>query len=242
MKVMQEGYKIDSKKTKMFANASQYFTKCVRAYHRFNAHPIKEALWEDINAQVLQADGHTIHSQSRGSHQSGADIDSSAGVFSNKSSKYDTGDKSLKISSYRLTNVCNTRNTGDLTAILSEIQKRKNFGFYSLLVRKETPETLIYDWYVLPADYKPLDPATYDWEPKYNKKNEMVGWKTNTIDGSSMSISFNMSSQLWMTVRVDDDFKQFRVASCEVPNTRAYNYIELDDLFNKALTLKDETK
>lgn len=213
-----------------------YFSKCVQGFHRFNRRPIKEAVWEDLHAQILQASGHEVYTQSDGSHQPGADIRSSAGDFSNKTAQYDRGSRSLKISSYRLTNVCHSGNPGELAAILAEIQRRKNFSHYSLLVRRQS-ENLNYDWYVLPADFAPLDPATYEWTPRYNRKKEVVGWKTNTVAGSSMSITFSMSSQLWLNVAVDEAFKAYLVGSCEVQMGRAYNYIELYDMFDAVMKL-----
>lgn len=215
-----------------------YFSKCVKGFHRFNTNPIKEALWEDINAQVLKAGGYTIETASQGSHQPGADLRGSAGSFSNKSTKYDAGGRSVKISSYRLTNVCSDKHPGDISAILAEIQRRKNFTHYSILVRKETPKDIHYDWFLVPADVAALNPESYEWTQKTNKKGEVVGWKTNTVGGSSMSITFSMSSQLWMHVALDESFQTYRVGSCEVSKeTPVYNYIELYDLFSSGLSL-----
>lgn len=215
-----------------------YFSKCVKGFHRFNTNPIKESLWEDINAQVLRAGGYTIDAASQGSHQPGADLCGSAGSFSNKSAKYDTGARSVKISSYRLTHVCNNKDPGDIQAILAEIQRRKNFTHYSILVRKETPTDIHYDWFLVPADFPGLNPEAYEWVPMKNKKGDCVGWKTNTLNGSSMSIRFSMSSQLWMQVAVDESFQTYRVGSCEVSKqTPVYNYIELYDLFASGLSL-----
>lgn len=215
-----------------------YFSKCVKGFHRFNTNPIKEALWEDINAQVLRASGYTVESSSQGSHQPGADLRGSAGSFSNKSTKYDAGGRSVKISSYRLTNVCSDKHPGDIQVILEEIQRRKNFTHYSILVRKETPANIHYDWFLVPADVAALNPESYEWTPKKNKKGEIVGWKTNTVCGSSMSITFSMSSQLWMQVAVDESFNAHLIGSCEVcKKTPVYNYIELYDLFSSGLSL-----
>jgi hypothetical protein len=216
-----------------------YFSKCIKGYHRFNANPIKEALWEEINAQVLNASGHTIEGMSKGSHQPGADLRCSAGSFSNKSTKYDMcgGGDSMKISSYRLSQVCNNKKPGDIQEILAEIQRRKNFTHYSILVRKESPTEIHYDWFLVPADHPAMSPENYEWSPNYNKQKEIIGWKTNRINGSFMSIVFSMSSQLWISVRIDDSFTEFKVASCNVPIGTTCNYIDLYEMFASSLTL-----
>jgi hypothetical protein len=45
--------------------------------------------------------------------------------------------------------------------------------------------------------------------------------------GTSMSITFSMSSQLWIDVKITEELKKFVVASCRVHRGRKYNYIQL---------------
>ncbi len=212
-----------------------YFKKCVQGYHMINDDPIKESPWEDINAQIFGASKCPVELKSNGSHKSGADIKCSLGSFSNKSTKYETGEKSFKISSYRLTNVCSDKDNGTAEGLVGEINRRKNFNYYSIVVRKEDGEgsKMRYDWYLIPADYAALNPSSYEWSLKIGKqgknKDSPVGWETNTIDGSSMSCTFSMSSQLWMEVAVTDDLKKYMVSSCEVKVVRSMNYIQLWD-------------
>ena len=118
-----------------------------------------------------------------------------------------------------------------------EINKRKNFEYYSIIVRREAKDEskndddLKYDWFLIPCDYPPFDPATYKWEPKIGKigknKGQITGWNTNIVNGSSMSITFSMSSQLWIDINVTEEMKQFIVGSCDVALGRAINYIQL---------------
>ena len=210
------------------------FTKCVKGYHLINDDPIKESPWEDINAIILKAAGCSVESQSNGSHKPGSDLTCSIGGFSNKSTQYDKGNKSFAISSYRLTTVCSAKDHGSISAILAEIDSRKNFNYYSIVVREEKGSQILYDWYLIPADYSALNPAVYTWSPKLGKtkknQDEVTGWQTNTSRGSSMSITFSMSSQLWMTVAVTDDMKKFIVGSCLVAKGRKYNYIQLAEM------------
>jgi hypothetical protein len=59
------------------------------------------------------------------------------------------------------------------------------------------------------------------------------GLSNNTysnVNGSSMSISFSMSSQLWMNVAITEELKGFIVGSCVVNRGRKYNYIQLHDM------------
>lgn len=213
-------------------NLSDNFTKCVKGYHLINDDPIKETPWEAINSQVLSASGCIINSHSNGSHKPGADLSCSLGAFSNKSTQYDTGEnKSFSISSYRLTTVCSDKTPGKIDDIIAEINRRKNFKFYSILVRYEKDNDIQYDWYLIPSDYTQFNPSSYKWSPKVGKrgknKGSIAGWETDTIGGSSMSITFSMSSQLWLAIEITDEMKTFIIASCKVNKGRKLNYIQL---------------
>ena len=217
------------------------FTKCVTGYHLINNDPIKEAVWEDINRIVLEHSGYPVQSQSCGSHAPGADLTCSLGRFSNKSTKWASGKTSTKkdsfdISSYRLTSVCSDKTPGDVETILGEIQRRKNFEYYSIIVREEFGEDIKYDWYLLPSDYPAVNPESYEWKQKIGKqgknKDSVVGWETNVVDGSHMSITFSMSSQLWMNIQVTEEMKQFVVGTCSVKKGRKYDYIQLLELLD----------
>ena len=207
------------------------FPKCVKGYHLINDDPIKESPWEDINAIVLNASGCTVNSQSDGSHKPGADLYCLLGSFSNKSTQYEKGNNSFKVSSYRLTTVCSDKNPGVIEDIITEINNRKNFAFYSIIVRQEANHQILYDWYLIPSDYPALNPVSYNWYPKIGKigknKDAITGWETDRVNGSSMSISFSMSSQLWIYVNITEDIKKYIVGSCIVNHGRKYNYIQL---------------
>lgn len=212
-------------------NLSANFTKCVKGYHLINDDPIKETPWEDINAQVLTASGCIINSQSNGSHKPGADLSCSLGDLSNKSTQYETGNKSFKLSSYRLTTVCSDKTPGKIEDIIAEINSRKNFKFYSIIVRYEKDNEIQYDWYLIPSDYPQFNPSSYKWIPKVGKqgknKGSTTGWETDTIGGSSMSITFSMSSQLWLDIVITEEMKKFIISSCKVNKGRKLNYIQL---------------
>ena len=207
------------------------FTTCVKGYHLVNDDPIKESPWEDINAIVLNTCGCLVTSQSSGSHKSGGDLSCSLGVLSNKSTQYENENESFKISSYRLTTVCSDKTHGKIEDIIEEINKRKNFAFYSIIVREETEKQILYEWYLIPSDFPALNPASYIWHPKLGKtgknKDAVTGWETDLLNGSSMSITFSMSSQLWINVNITEDMKKFVVGSCRVNRGRKYNYIQL---------------
>jgi|UniRef100_A0A6C0LB35 hypothetical protein len=217
----------------MRAQMLENFVKCVKGYHFINDDPIKETPWEDINAQILIASGCSVTKQSNGSHKPGADLSCSIGDLSNKSTQYDKDNKSFKVSSYRLTTVCSDKTPGNIQDITAEINRRKNFKYYSIIVREETDSGFRYDWYLFPSDYPEFNPSSYTWTPKLGKisKNKGVttGWETNTLNGSSMSISFSMSSQLWMDIVVTEEMKKFIIASCNVIKGRKLNYIQLFD-------------
>ena len=86
---------------------------------------------------------------------------------------------------------------------------------------------------MIPSNYLILDPSSYAWEPTIGKrgknKDAQVGWNTNEIDGCKMSITFSMSSQLWIHIEMTKEIKKFIVASAVVENKPKYNYIDLLD-------------
>jgi hypothetical protein len=151
----------------------KHFIKSVNGYHMLNDAPIKEAFWEEINSEILEEAGYTINKKSGGSHKSGIDIDSSLGGFSNKSTMYSKNRASFKVSSYRLTMVCSNKNSGMIDEIITEINSRKNFDSYSIIVREQIGKTSIYDWYIIPNDYEALNPASYTWTPLKGGKGKI---------------------------------------------------------------------
>ena len=215
---------------------SDNFVKCISGYHYINTEPINETVWEAINGQVLEFSGCPVKNTSRGSHLSGKDITCGLGGLSNKSAKYAKKGAEFAISSYRLTTVCSDKDCGNVTSIVQEINSRKNYDYYSFIVRGETKESISYDWYLIPADYPALSPESYTWEPMYGqrgkKTGEQVGWKTNEINGSKMSITFSMSSQLWLSVAVTEELKTFIVGNCVVSKKTKLNYLEIYDMFS----------
>jgi hypothetical protein len=218
----------------VLASLAENFTKCVQGYHLINDDPIKEARWEDINAIILNASGCSVSSQSDGSHRSGADLNCSLGSFSNKSTQLKKGNNIYELSSYRLTTVCSDKDVGNIESIITEINKRKNFDYYSIIARNETKDKIQYNWFLIPSDYPALNPASYNWYQQIGKKgknkDDVIGWKTNPLDCSYMSITFSMSSQLWIHINITEDMKKYIVGSCIVNRKRKYNYIELYDL------------
>ena len=218
---------------KIRASLGSNFAKCVKGYHLVNDDPIKETPWEDINAIVLNTSGCLVNSQSNGSHKSGGDLSCNLGSLSDKSTQYETGNNSFKLSSYRLTTVCSDKTPGNIEEIIAEINKRKNFAFYSIIAREETDKEILYEWYLIPSDLPELNPASYTWQPKVGQrgknKGDTTGWETNILNGSSMSITFSMSSQLWINLNITEEIKKFIVGSCRVNCGRKYDYIQLYD-------------
>ena len=208
------------------------FAKCVNGYHLVNEDPIKESAWEGINATILNASGIAVTAQSGGSHQSGSDLECSFGNLSNKSAKYSSNKKYLTISSYRLTTVCSGSANGCSETIIAEINARKNFAYYSVIVREDTKTHFNYDWFVIPSDYPALNPSSYKWHIRQGKteknKDRIMGWETERLDdGSYMHIDFSMSSQLWIDVKITDEMKAFVVGSCSASRSKKYDYIGL---------------
>ena len=148
------------------------FKKAVTGYHYINSNPINETTWEDLNSLIFLKSNIEIYSKSDGSHLSGMDIHSSFGRISNKSSKYSCNKRKFYISSYRLTTVCSEKMCGDISCIIDEINKRKNFDYYSFIIRDENCDNKIihYDWLMIKAEHYLLDPSSYTWEPTIGKR------------------------------------------------------------------------
>ena len=212
---------------------ASYFRKCVRGYHLLNVEPIKESVWEAINTQVLTHAGCTVYSQASGSHSPGSDISCNIGNFSNKSVKYDSpSHEHFNISSYRLTSVCSSSSPGNITDIVAEINRRKNFQYYSIIARDERPDKILYDWFIIPADHPAMNPSSYSWVPLIGKrgknKDAQIGWQTEQINGSSMSITFSLSSQLWLSISLTEEMRQtYIVATAEVKKQTIMDYVQL---------------
>lgn len=219
--------------TTTMTTMNENFGKCIKGYHLINMSPINETVWEEINALIFVQSGIEVHSKSEGGHLSGMDISSSMGNISNKSAKYSRNRASIDISSYRLTTVCSEKNCGNVQSIVDEINKRKNFDYYSLIIRDETTcnQSIHYDWLLVPSDYNVLDPAEYEWVPTIGKrgknKDMQVGWHTNEINGCKMSITFSMSSQLWVHIDMTGEIKKYIIASAKADQVPKYNYMQL---------------
>lgn len=213
---------------------SEFFVKATKGYHLLNEDPIKESRWEAVNSLVLKASGCPVSSMSSGSHSPGSDITCSLGGFSNKSAKYNAQHTKTAISSYRLTTACSDKDPGTMEKIIEEIQSRKNFDYYSVLIYTESDTEILYDWYLIPADHPVMNPTTYNWKPKLGKKgakkDSVVGWETDEHEGSSMDITFSMSSQLWIHLTITPDLRSHLVASSTVTKGLKYNYITLFDM------------
>lgn len=200
------------------ATLSNYFSLCVKGYHMLNTDPIKEAVWESINSLVFKYSGIQVVTQACGSHSPGCDIETDRGKFSNKSAKYEANGTAFSISSYRLTSVTNAENPGSLDEIFQEINKRKNFDYYSVILREDTGNGgFKYDWYMIPSAYGPFNPSNFVWVPTIGKRGKnsgkQVGWSTASSTAGSMSITFSMSSQLWINLKVTEEMKSFIVAT-----------------------------
>ena len=215
-------------------NLIDNFKKCVKGYHLINRCAINEKIWENINVSIFSYSGIYISYNSEGSHLSGRDIICSIGSFSNKSAKYNSNKTYFDISSYRLTTICSENNMGTEEKIIEEINKRKNFDFYSFIIRYETKESILYDWIIIPSNHDIFNPSKYTWKKTLGKrgknKDTQIGCNTNTIKGCKMSISFQMSSQLWIHIKTEE-IKKFIMSSTIVNTTPKYNYIEL---YNKS--------
>ncbi len=202
------------------------FVNELGGYHIFNEESVKEATWEEINRNLVR-NILPVTDAAHGNHLSGKDNQFGEWGISNKTAK--VSGKNLKISSYRLTCVCNDKDPGNSAAIQEEIKKRdSSYAYYSILVRDEHKSgDTTYKWYVIPKTCEAVDPCATPWEPKLGargaKKDQQVGWKSKNAD-----ISFAMSSQLWITVSLED-IERYCICQTTVKkeNKKTMSYAEL---------------
>ena len=214
-----------------FKKLDHIFKKEITGYHLINDEALKENTWEEINMNVIGVN-HKIIKKASGSHQSGVDNEIDICSLSNKTTKL-VGDM-VKISSYRLTNVCNQKDIGNKDTIIEEIEKRdKSFDYYSILLRKEQSQDIIeYEWFVIPKELYIFDIKKHGLEPKIGKigknKNKQTGWENKYCE-----IIFSMSSQLWMKFNYSD-IKKYKISNAIVDKTKLpkINYSELCKLLN----------
>ena len=212
-------------------NVSQRFQKEVQGYHLICEAPIKEALWEEINKNIASCVC-DVKDEAKGNHKSGKDMQFDDFGISMKSAKLDK--KKISISSYRLTTVCSDKNPGEPTEIVKEINKRdSSFQYYSILLREELEGNILqYYWCVIPKTSPLFNIVETDFKPKMGKtgknKGTQVGWETKYI-----SISFSMSSQLWIHFTFDD-IKQYIISSIKVDNSnQKISYSDIFKILNR---------
>jgi hypothetical protein len=207
------------------------FKQEILGYHMINSNPVKESVWEDINANIV-SDHCVITEQALGNHLSGIDMKFNNWRISNKTAKI-SGNR-IRLSSYRLTSVCNNRNIGCKDDIVDEIERRDGtFDYYSLLLRSESNNILTYNWYVVPNDILIFDAGAHGWEYKLKKDDgtTVTGWKSKYMD-----ITFSMSSQLWY--RFDEsDIEDYKILDVEVDlyNETQLRYSDIYKLLNQEI-------
>lgn len=166
------------------------FKKAIKGYHYISNDVIKESVWENINYQSVK-DTFSIQYYSNGSHKSGLDIEYNNYKISNKTGKINLKKRIIEISSYRLTK-CST-----IEDYIKEIDRRdSNFDYYFLLGREEKENKLIYNGYIIPKNIDILksikDKDKWNISPNKDLKHNFA------------RIVKNMSSQLWITLPLDE--------------------------------------
>ena len=194
------------------------FIKCVSGYHTIHDAPLRDSTWACAHGQILRA-------SNRSPFETG---------FHPCSSKYPVNRTHFKVASHHLGSICSQGNPGNIYHILDAVEERSlPFSHYSILVRNWEPERQYYDWYLIPKEAVVVNPRSYNWSPLFCSKKEILGWKTDGLHGSSMSITFAMNSQLWMTLGVTEELKKYKIGSCGVNPYQKYTYIELHDALRR---------
>ena len=208
------------------------FCEEISGWHYLTEQPINEKNWEIVNSNIYKKLGTKEMTTADGSHKPGMDIACDYGTFSNKTCKLQS--KKYSISSYRLTTVCSDKNIGNRFNICQEISSRLNFEKYSILGRNESGDYITYKWFLVPSKDDIFNPFTYEWSfkigQKGKKKGDVVGWETNKQKGCKMTITFSMSSQLWLDI--DEKYLEpFLCAEIKI-NVKKRPDISYSDIYN----------
>ena len=213
----------------------QRFQDELQGYHMLNEEPVKESTWEELNRNLVKGI-FPISCEAHGNHKSGMDNQFGNWGISNKTATETK--KAIKISSYRLTTVCDQSNPGNENTIKEEIEKRdSSYDYYSLLGRIEDKKSkkITYKWYMIPKTCKAIDPCAFPWSSKVGlrgkKQGKQVGWQSQ-----NMEISFAMSSQLWLSFPIEQ-IQRFCVCETTI-NLSQTQKITYAEMMAKLQTLK----
>ena len=212
------------------SNVSKVFSNEFNGYHLICEAPVKEALWEEINKNIVSTFCN-VSDEAKGNHKSGKDMQFDKYGISIKSSKIERG--KISISSYRLTTICSDKNPGNPEDIVNEIKKRdSSYEYYSILAREELENNSIhYYWLLIPKNTKVFEIKLSNIRPKIGKfgknKDNQVGWETD-----NSSIVFSMSSQLWFNFNFES-IKKYIIADVIVDNSKKKKtYSEIFNILN----------
>lgn len=212
-------------------NIIEKFNKEIYGYHLINETPIKESVWEEINKNIVSIKC-KVYDEACGNHLSGKDNRFNNWNISNKTGKI-SNYNNIKLSSYRLTSVCNQKEPGNIEEIKNEIYKRdKNFEYYSLLLRDENKNIIKYFWFLIPKEHY-IFKIDNQWFQKIGQKGKnkykQIGWISK-----NMSIEFNMSSQLWFNFNFND-INEYLISTTQINknNIKKLCYSDIIDLIIK---------
>lgn len=211
----------------------EFFIHATTGFHFVHSEPIKESIWEEMNVDIFKRMNIPIFYISNGSHKPGADIICELGSFSNKTCSYTNKKRDiLNISSFRLTSVCNSKEIGSVDEIKEKIKSLCNYEYYSILSRFEDDDFYYYDWFLIPSNLPCFNISNYEFIPMFSKSGSQTGWKFMNDEGCTMTITFSMSSQLWMKIKLTPDLKQYIIASSKCKKEKKVDYIDVYLHFN----------
>ncbi len=206
-------------KVEPFTQLEKEFSREIYGYHLLNEYPIKEGTWEVINKNIAGKKFKIDYEH--GHHGSGMDMKMGDIFVSNKSAKIQKNGH-ISISSYRLTTVTDPKHPNTPESIIAEIEKRDaSFDYYSILLRSESEEHIVYYWCLIPKTHAIFDLSNQTLQKKYNKRGKMTGWVSEHA-----SISFSMSSQLWFHFRMED-IQEHILHTCQVSRKNTLTYADI---------------
>jgi hypothetical protein len=185
----------------MYKKLSEKIKEKLEKHHELYRFPCKAEQWEDIFDQCINS---SSSNWKGGGHGVGADVISETdNIFEinsrlqNKSGELDLIKGILKWNGHRTTK---HKTLNDKLNFISS----NHYDYYVMLSRDKNDWKMgnkIYYLIIFKSDK--IDYLSLNWTEKYDKNNNLTGWRGNDNSNYSAEINKSMSDQLWTTANLN---------------------------------------
>jgi len=185
----------------MYKKLSEKIKEKLEKHHELYRFPCKAEQWEDIFDQCINS---SSSNWKGGGHGVGADVISETdNIFEinsrlqNKSGELDLIKGILKWNGHRTTK---HKTLNDKLNFISS----NHYDYYVMLSRDKNDWKMgnkIYYLIIFKSDK--IDYLSLNWTKKYDKNNNLTGWRGNGNSNYSAEINKSMSDQLWTTANLN---------------------------------------